>query len=379
VARRDLPTVVGNVRVFLADTRDVAALTTDAPKHGSTSRDALLCLSNAKRPLLDPRQYAFPVSRRDGFSWHMSEQSHMHAYLGHAPYKGSTYYRSHEGVDIDMHEARGARIHPLVAIEDGVVEWVAQHPGDPNQACVLLRSRAQPHIAYVYMHLNRPTVAVHAGQELARGDHVAYIWGDEVWGHLHFAVVHAPHEQPFEGRYRNLLNCFPHLYELWHGDLDEHVPVFDNAVFTFGEPKQLCGNKLHRSAYTDVNGYGWRLGEWCPARAVERGAVVRRTLYPGTAAEARNPEEHFDFAVRVVPGTYEVQARVGNAHGPSWQEVAFNGVSAGTFDLRDGGLLRTPARNVAVPDGLLVVRLRVRGEELAGITELQFRRQATPR
>lgn len=372
MARRGLPTIIGQHRLFLADTREAAALTTDDHVHASTTRDALLCLSSAYKPLLDPERFTFPVSRRDGFHWRMAEESHMHAYLGWANWRAPHWYRSHEGIDIDLHEARGKSIHPIVAVEDGPVEWVVHNAIDPNQACVCQRSATDPHIAYVYQHLNWPTVEVHKGQLLTKGQQLATIWGDNVWGHLHFAVTNAPETNTYELRYTALLNCFPQMYELWHGDTDPRDVRYSEGDFHFGLPKQDCGNRLKFFAYDDVVGYGWDLGDWCPARAVERGAVVRRTLHPNTPAQARNPKDHYDFLIRVHPGTYLVQAQVGSARGPSWQKVHFSDEYAGTFDLHDGGLLWTGSHEVAACDGWLRVRLRVRGEDEAGLGRLRF-------
>lgn len=379
MARRGLPETMAGARLFVADTRPVAELTDDRPIHGLMQHDALLCISQAERPLIDPERFTFPVSREDGFEWRMAEASHMFAYLGHvpsgrySPLRTGREFRSHEGVDIDMHEARGKRIHRIVAVEDATVEWVHHNEIDPNQACVLLRSRHEPDIAYVNQHLYWPAVQVSAGDTLRRGDTLGYIWGDTVWGHLHFAVVHAPTTPSFEYRYRNLLNCFPQLYALYHGDCDERPSVFTEADLRFGLSKDHCGNRHKHFAYTDLLGYGWCLGSWCPARAVERGAIVRRTLHPGTAAQARNPHPYFDFAIRVQPQrTYMVQAEVGNAYGSSWQAVQINGHEAGTFDLRDGGTLWTGRHSVEDDNGFVTVRVHVRDEERAGLRRVRL-------
>jgi hypothetical protein len=115
VARRALPTEIEGVRVFVADNRHVADLTeTQANRnvHAALTKDALLCLSDPSRPLLDPDRYIFPISREDGFEWTMHENSHMFAYLRPV--------RSHEGIDLDLSDARGGEMHALVAPEDGV-------------------------------------------------------------------------------------------------------------------------------------------------------------------------------------------------------------------------------------------------------------------
>ena len=170
VASLELPRVVNGVRMFLADNKGSANTTTNRnfPKiRASLTRDALLALSNPSNPLLDPNLFTFPISREDGFEWTMGENSHMFAYLRPA--------RSHEGVDINMHRARGKEIDALVAIEDGTIRWIGQ--GSPQEAALLLESATFPGIYYVYQHLNRDKVFVKAGQRVRKGQRLAFADG----------------------------------------------------------------------------------------------------------------------------------------------------------------------------------------------------------
>jgi murein DD-endopeptidase MepM/ murein hydrolase activator NlpD len=171
LARLALPTVINGVRVFVADTRPAGSRTADEKYpmvHAALLGDALLCLSDPARPLLDPERFAFPVSRDDGFRWSMAENSHMFAYL--------RPQRSHEGIDIDLTAARGKEIHVLVAIEDGTVQWVEY--GQAPETCLLLESASQPGLYYIYQHLSRVKVFVQLAQSVRRGERLAYIWGD---------------------------------------------------------------------------------------------------------------------------------------------------------------------------------------------------------
>ena len=54
VARRALPEVINGIRVFSADNQNVKQLTNDNQNHGLLTRDALLCLSDPDKPLLNP-------------------------------------------------------------------------------------------------------------------------------------------------------------------------------------------------------------------------------------------------------------------------------------------------------------------------------------
>ncbi|MHC4406813.1 MAG: hypothetical protein ACYTG0_44910 [Planctomycetota bacterium] len=71
-----LAAIINGVRIFLADTRPVATLTTDEKfplVHAALTRDALLCSSDPAQPLLDLQRFTFPVSRADGFRWCLAE------------------------------------------------------------------------------------------------------------------------------------------------------------------------------------------------------------------------------------------------------------------------------------------------------------------
>lgn len=220
VARRSLPEVVNGVRVFVAMNRNAARITPAHAMHeyGLMRNDALICLSDPALPLLDPERYIFPISCRDGYEWSMAEGSHMFAYLGWAAHKKD--YRSHEGIDLNMHEARGKQIHPLVAVEDGEIVMAVgpEATGDENEGCIIIRSKSQPMIYYVYKHVHDRSMMVKHGQSVKAGEVLGYIWGDWKWGHLHFAVVCREKPPKYGQRYHNLLNCFGQLYELWYGN-----------------------------------------------------------------------------------------------------------------------------------------------------------------
>jgi murein DD-endopeptidase MepM/ murein hydrolase activator NlpD len=377
VAKLDLPRVVNGVRIFLADSRGSADVTTDVnyPKiRAALTRDVLLALSDPAQPLLDPERFTFPISREDGFEWTMGENSHMFAYLRSA--------RSHEGIDLNMHRARGREIDALVAIEDGTVRWIGH--GAPQEAALLLESDAFPGVYYVYQHLNREKVLVTEGQHVRKGRKLAFIWGDGRWGHLHLAVGAYGPVPPYQARYQYLLNVFPQMYELWHGDLNCRTPVRTSGDFTFAGQYYRNGNHQHLNAYTDVLGYGWRLGHWCPQAMVERSlsdegtrpdqsARLRRIMHNDTPRPAVNPNDYIDFEVAVVPGTYRVNVLVGDQYGPTWQEVSCKGKSMGEYDLKAGQRQWTPETTVPVPDGRLMIRFRLKdGAVPAGVGELYF-------
>lgn len=377
MARQERPAVVNGVRIFVADTRPVADLTTEAnfpQSHAATSRDALLCLSAPAQSLLDPARFTFPVSRNDGYRWTMDENSHMFAYLRPT--------RSHEGIDLNLMEARGQEIHTVVAIEDAVVRWIES--GNIPEACLLLQSASRPGIFYLYQHLNRDKVYVQPGQKVTRGQKMAHIWGDGRWGHLHFAVLACREPPPFKDRYQNLLNCFPQLYELWHGTLDVIAAPVSSGEFRFAQEYWRNGNRRRLHAYTDTIGYGWLLGDWCAAGKVEasfpndgthpgESARLRKVMHVQTRSPATNPHDWFDFEVAVVNGFYKVKAEIGDAYTSTWQRIEFEGVDAGIHVLANGEMKWTPEKLVEVEDGRLTLRIHLKdGQTNAGVRELDF-------
>ncbi|GEM_PF-286592 len=378
MARRDRPAIVNGIRLFVADTQPVARLTTDADYpliHALTARDALLCLSDPARPLLDPARFTFPISREDGYVWTMDEDSGMFAYL--------LPTRSHEGADLNMHEARGQELHGLQAVEDGTIRW-ATPTGSANEACLLIESAAQPGIYYVYQHLNVAKLRVQTGDTVTRGQLLGFIWGDWQWGHLHFSVVAKGPAPDYAGRYRYLLNTFPQLYELWHGSIDPVAPPITSGQFRFAEIYYLCEGRRRLHAYTDTIGYGWLLGDWCAAGKVDfrqpsgqanQSAQLRKVIHTQTGSPATNPNDWYDFEVRVENGNYLVSAEVGDAYSATAQRVEFEGEDAGSYELASGQLQWTSALTVPVSDGRLTVRIHLQNASTsAGLRNLHFQK-----
>jgi murein DD-endopeptidase MepM/ murein hydrolase activator NlpD len=377
VARREIPSVINGVRIFISDNKNVEqlAIIQKYPQlHGAMKGDALICLSDPFVPLLDPSKFIFPVDRSDGYLWTKATNSHMWGYLRPA--------RSHEGIDIDMNRARGRVIDAIVAIEDGVIRWKAD--GEAHETCLCIESNSNPGVYYIYQHLNRESVRLKSGDTVTRGQFLAYIWGDGRWGHLHFSVSTSDSVPEFNNRYVSVLNCFPQLYELWHGYLDIHTQVRSNGYFTFAKQYWLNGNEQFLNGYDDILGYGWDLGTWCTAYTVERSvldegqspdqsAILRKTMHTNTRRPATNPNNYFDFEIAVPNGDYIINAKIGNNYGPTWQEVHFENIEAGVFDLPVPMVIWTGEKRVKVSDGRLTIRIAVKDNNTdAGCYELYF-------
>ncbi len=385
VSRRTLPVITDGLRVFVADNKNVKALTTDNQNHGLLTKDALLCISGFKEPLLDPAKFVFPVSFNDGYQWSMEEDSHMFAYLGRADWIENGYFRSHEGIDLDMHDARGIEKHWLVAIENSTVVWIEDEGLDEagKEACVMLESESQPGIYYVYKHLYNKNVIVRQGQKLMRGEPIGTIWGDQLWGHLHFAVVKSDSVLSYQNRHFNLINAFPQLYELYFPDNYNFYRTFSKGRIYFGRPRSLNGNQKNATAFEDYLGKGWIIGDWNPTDKVEwvlkgnDGNVrLKKVLFENSEAECRNPQNFYDYEIQVQPGVYRVRAKVGDLILSSWQKIDFEGLTAGTFALKSGELTWTPEKIVKVEDGRLTVRIYFDEEnkKVAGLNEIVFQK-----
>ena len=381
LARLALPQQVGPLRIFLADTLAAAKLTTDEgfPQHRRVfEQAAVLGVCRADQPLLDPKRFLFPIDRKDGFSWSMEEDSHQFAFI--------SPQRSHEGIDFNLHDARGHRRHALVAIEDATVRWIEYTKTGPNEACVLLESSANRGQFYIYQHLNRHAVLVKPGAKVERGKALGYIWGDGIWGHLHFAVVGRGGAPGFSDRYRYLLNAFPALYELWHGDLNPRSRKHTQGDWIFDRNKAANGNRKYLGAYNPLLGYGWQVADFCPALKVEPGperdihhldtsARLRKTLFEGTPAAAENPHNHYVFQIDVEAGVYEVQVRVGDRDLPTWQKLSINNTDLGTFE-RAPGFTWTPLEHAKAPEGKLLLRVDLQAKQLAAVSAINFRKKA---
>lgn len=383
VSRRTLPVTVKGLRIFVADNKNVKALTSDFQNHGLLTKDALICISNVNQPLLDANQYIFPVSFNDGFLWNTEEDSHMFSYLGLSEWISEGYYRSHEGIDFDLHDARGIQKHWIVAVENSTVVWVEDKNLDRagKEACVLLESTSQPGIYYVYKHLYNKNVTVKNGQKLVRGEPIGTIWGDELWGHLNFAVVKSDTVPTYENRYFNLVNGFPQIYELYFQQTYNYSKNFTKGKISFGKLRSLNGNQKNAVAFEDYSGKGWSLGTWNTAdkvESVEKGEEgnvrLKKRLFEGSKAACINPDQWYDYEINVPDGVYRIRAKVGDLLLPSWQKIDFEGVNAGTWTLSEGEQKWTSERIVKVSDRKLTVRIYVdeTNQKPAGISEIVF-------
>jgi len=378
VSRRTLPVSTENVRIFVADNRAVKSLSHNHPVHGLLKKEALICLSENENPLLNPADYIFPVDFTDGYTWQAMEDSYLFSYLspGNSP-TGNV----NPGIDLDMQDARGLRRHMILALENSRVVWIESKNTDlAETACVCLESQSNPGIYYIYDNLYVRHLLVRKDQKLERGDGIGYIWGDKNWGYLRLSVVKPDSPPVYANRFSHVVNFFPQLMELYYGQQLFFLKSFTKGRIEFGRTYSQGRNIQNLSAFEEYSGTGWKLGAWNPAARVEGvtdglsgNARLRKTLFTGEPAACTNPVSWYDFEINVRNGLYRVRARVGDWQEATWQKVEFEGISAGTFDLKAGMPEWTSEKIVQITDGKLTVRIYVADHNRpAGLCELVF-------
>lgn len=383
VSRRTLPVQVGKLRIFVADNKNVKTLDPDKGIHGLMKKDALICISGSDFPLLDPAKYTFPISFSDGFLWSAEEDSYMFSY--NHPAETKSKEGSHPGIDFDMHDARGIEKHRVLAIENSTVVWVENKNMDAagKEAWVLLESESQPGIYYLYKHLNNKKTIVKNGQKLQYGEPVGAIWGDETWGHLTFTVIKSDTIPSLQNCGKNVINCFPQLFELYFKQSTGFSKNFSKGRIFLGKNRSQNGNQKNAAVFEEYSGRGWLLGKWNLADKVdfaskgsEGNVRLRKTLFAGSAAVCTNPNNWYDYDINVRNGVYRIRAKMGDISLPTWQKVAFEGIDAGILSNDAGEFKWTSERVVKVNDGKLTIRIFVdeKNEKAAGISEIVFQR-----
>src|SRR5690554_160064 len=383
VARRTVPIELDDIRIFVADNRKVNALGTDSCIHNLLIKDVLLCISQTSLPLLNFAQYHFPVSFNDGFVWNAEEDSYTFSFYRSGGSK-SEYY-TYPGIGFNMHDARGMQRHWLISVENSRVVWIddSQVDKNNNQSCILLQSESNPNIYYAYNGIYNKNVVVKKGQRLMRGDAIGAAWGDDTWGHVQFTVINSKTEPlPGEG-FCNVVNVFPQLFNLYFRNTSFISKSFSRGKIVFGKPRRLSGNQIFAHEYENYSGRGWITGKWNPADKVEwisegmNGNVrLKKVLFEGTHARARNPEDHYEFQIAVSNGTYRIRAKVGDVQEASWQKIEFEGVGAAVKSLNAGEFDWTGERVVQVKDGTLNTRIYIdpKNVKVAGISEIVFQK-----
>lgn len=381
VSYRTPASVVGNLVIFVADNRNVAALDADISAHGLLNKDALIAVSPLASPLADNWAFSFPVSFTGGYVWKSDEDSYMFSYQGAGTSKPGRY-PLFPGVGLDMVNARISEKHTILAVESGRVVWVDRSRDNKGQpkASLCIESRNSPGIYYLYHNLYEKSIDVTKNEKVEKGDPLGHIWGDGNWEYLRLVVVKSD-TLPLPGtRTGNLVNFFPQLLELYYGRQPNSATIFTKGKISFGKPTGQKGNVKNASAFEDYLGTGWELGKWNTADKVEwistrQNGNVRLSgnLFEGQPAHCTNPHNWYDYSINVKNGIYRIRALVGDLQMHSWQKIEFEGVVAGTYDLEPGQFTWTSEKIVRVTDGKLTTRIGLDQEgRVSGISEIVF-------
>jgi hypothetical protein len=385
VSRRTLPTIAGGLRVFVADNKNVKSVTSDSLVHGLLSKDALVCVSEYQKPLLEPNDYTFPVNFNDGFIWNTEVDGYMFAYLGAGENPDDKYYRSHEGIDFDLDDARGLGKHWIVALENSQVEWIEEgEAAGEKTACVLLKSESTPGLYYVYEGLLAKSLEIKNGQKIVQGEILGTVWGDENNGFLQLAVIKSDTVPQYRQRFFNTVNFFPQMFQLYYNQPFSFNKSFSKGRIVFGKnPKASDRNKTNIHSYENYIGKGWLFDHWnitqrveCVHNGSESNARLRKILFAGSPAARTNPQNWYEYEINVSSGVYRIRAKVGDLKLPSWQKIEFEGIESGTFDLGAGEYKWTAERVVKVEDSRLTIRLYIdpSDKKVAGLSEIVFQK-----
>ncbi len=381
VARRSMPEEINGVRIFVADNKKVKELASDTLTHGILKKDALICLSDANFPLLDPLQFTFPVSFNEGFTWNVGEDSYPFSYYKSGEQLNS--YCSYPGIGFSLNDAHRSIKHWLVTVENSKVAWIENLDNGEkgNQTFVLLKSESYPETYYLYGHLDIKNIVVKKGQELKKGDVIGTALQDESWGYFHFAVIYSATEPTIRESFHNIVNGFPQLFSLYFYEGKIGIPNFTRGKIVYGMPRHISKNQLNIQEFETYSGKGWVTGRWNPADKVEwvsnereGNARMRKELFEGTSAQSLNPNNFFEYYISVKNGTYRIRAKVGDLYLPSWQKIEFEGLNVGIRELDAGHFEWTNERIVKVQDGKLNVRFFVdsKNQRVAGVSEIVF-------
>ncbi len=383
VSRRSLPEIVNGLRIFVADNKNVKAITDDHDTHGLLHKDALICISLFNQPLLDPMLYNFPVSFNDGFIWNTEDDKHLFSYLGLMDCNGEKKYCSHAGIDFELNDAKGLEKHWLLAIENSTVVWIEENRNEnsKHQTAVLLKSNSNPGIYYYYSHLYDRTLEVRKGQNLRAGELIGTAWGDDKSGFVHFSVIKSDTIPANAPETFQIVNFFPQIYALYFRNTLQLAKTFVKGTIEFGRENRKNENDKNNLAFEEYTGKGWLLGKWNTADKVptassgDAGNVrLTKTLFAGTKAECSNPENRYVYEINVRKGTYRIRVKAGDLELATWQKVKFENTEPVIVNLGKGEFKWTSERIVKVNDGKLSIQIELNEDNNlpAGIIEIVF-------
>jgi len=106
VSRRTLPFTVGKVRIFVADNKNMKAISKNKNVHELLKKDALICVSQLQELMLDRNQFVFPVNFIHGYIWSAEEDRYLFS-LARNEEEKIPAIRENTGIDFDLHETRG--------------------------------------------------------------------------------------------------------------------------------------------------------------------------------------------------------------------------------------------------------------------------------
>jgi hypothetical protein len=380
VARRSNSFQSGPVRLYVADNRKVKSLSGTDGSHGLLTGDALIGIVQASSLFLPSEQFSFPVDFTDGYIWRGSEETYMFSYLQQN--EGKSQPAENKGVGMELFNSRAARTNLITALENGTVTWIETVRCGTPRAAVCIQSESSPSVFYIYENLYDKSLMVKKNQKTERGVGIGYIWGEGSRELLRLVVVRSDTIPGYEDRYKNMINFYPQLLELYFGKNVLMPRIFSKGQIDFGKPGINRMDARNTFSYEEYEGTGWILGDWNPADKVEwatnrsnSNARLRKVLFEGQPAMCTNPLDYYLYEINVREGIYRIRASVGDCSLHSGQKVEFEGIPAGSYTLSPGEFVWTPEKIVRVKDGRLSVQIHMNaGTPVAGISKIVFQK-----
>lgn len=382
VCQGSLPLSINDLRLFVADNKNLGYLTDNIAVHGLLSKDVLIAVNKKSVPLLNENYCVFPVSFNEGFTWDPDEDNHVFSLVQSD--NSAKKFKVCEGVDFDLLNNSKKKNQWMLALEDSKVVWIIENTDNKNRkhVNVLLESESQPEIFYYYGNLYKKNLEVRKTQKLRRGELIGTSSGENDWGRVHFSVIKSDTIPGMGDVGTNVINFFPQLFELYFNTPYSFSKMFSKGTIEFGTNNSSEREDRNISAFEDYAGKGWLLGCWnilgkvpFVARGNNGNVRLSKILFVSTGAESANPKNYYDYEITVKNGTYRIRAKVGDLQMATWQKVQFENIDAGEFSLENGEQEWTSERIVKVNDGKITVRIFIdQQNKTAGLGEIVFQR-----
>lgn len=377
VSQRILPQRINGLTIYVADNRNMKALSDNPSLHGLLTKDALIAVSNVASLLVNSANFVFPVTFNEGFIWNLETDNYPFSVF--QTDNNAKEFAESSGISFDLQDKNGNAKHWMVAIENSRVVWIVEsrYNEDNRSVDILLESESQPGIYYFYGNLFKRNVEVREKQKLQSGELIGTVSGQKGWGPAYFTVIKNNTIPGIQDIEENVINFFPQIFELYFNRLYGVTRIMAKGDIKLGASHNRVNNNL---LFAEFVGTGWQLGCWNSlgkvpfARKNNQGNIrLNAILFKGSKFESINPREYYDYEINVINGRYRVRVKVGDVEKASWQKIEFEEKQIGEFSLEKSTQQWTDEHIINVEDGKLTIRIYIDPNGIpAGISEIVF-------